>query len=552
MLIDNFPIQPTSFVGRTEELGEISNLLDTPACRLLTLVGPGGIGKTRLALEAASQPDSFRDGIYFISLQSLGSPEHIVSTIASAVNFQFFPGGDPRQQLLNYLRNKHLLLLLDNFEHLLDGADLVSDLLSTAPAARLVVTSRERLNLSSETVFHVGGLPVPGSETADNLLDYGAVALFIQSARQVHHDFSVDNTDLSAIAHICRLVGGMPLAIVLSAAWVDLLSLQEIAAEIERGLEFLETEMRDLPERHRSVRATFDYSWRRLSESERDVFKKLSVFRGGFSREAAQAVTGASLKTLMSLVNKSFVQTVGGGRYDLHELLRQYGAALLNASASERDTVRALHAAYYAEFTRQRHLDFIGTNVKPALDAVGADYDNIRVAWDAAVQRASWDDLWKLADSFMDFSWHLNRLEDALNPYAQAVTKLEEIGASGQDEELLATLLAHQGFICLIHARDFDPAAYQRAVTLMRQYPPSNPVAALGLCFLGFCVAHRVELSEGEQLLRDCIALCQTMGYAYGQIFSNLCLMITFSNHKINGAEVKTLIAEVFDLLEGL
>ncbi len=260
------------FVGREKLLGEIRAHLLDPTCRLLTLTGPGGCGKTRLAVETAARlADQFPDGVYFASLAALHSVDSIVPGVAQALEVTFSPEGDPRQQLRDYLRGKTLLLVLDNFEHLLDGAALVGDFLQAAPHIKILVTSRISLNLQGETLLPIPGMTIPDSLPADlaDLLQYSSVMLFLEGARRVVPGFEPGAADWEPVLRICRLVGGMPLGILLAAAWLRLLSPAEIAAEITaHSLDFLEGEWQEVPERQRSLRAVFDYSWRLLSERE--------------------------------------------------------------------------------------------------------------------------------------------------------------------------------------------------------------------------------------------------------------------------------------------
>jgi predicted ATPase/DNA-binding XRE family transcriptional regulator len=294
----NLPTPTTALVGRAAELDELDRLLHNPDCRLLTLTGPGGIGKTRLAIEAtARQAAGFADGAAFVALASVAAPDLIAPAIADALGFSFYGQANPTGQLIDFLQEKALLLLLDNFEHLVDAADLLVELLQRAPQIKLIVTSRERLNLQGEWVIELQGLPLPraadGWKNGDQLAgfdDSAAVALFLQTARRTYAGFTLAPADRAAVARICRLVDGMPLGIELAAAWVRVLPLNEIADEIARTLDFLAASARDLPARHRSLRAVFEHSWNLLTDAERIVMRRLSVFRGGFSRAAAAAV----------------------------------------------------------------------------------------------------------------------------------------------------------------------------------------------------------------------------------------------------------------------
>ena len=336
----NLPAQATSFVGRQEELGEIAGLLADPRCRLLVLVGPGGIGKTRLAIEAAAALlGDFADGVYFVPLQSVAAPEFIGPAVAQAIGFSFYGSDDPREQLFDYLRDRRMLLVVDNVEHLLPGGELLAELLARAPHVKLLVTSREVLGLREEWVRPVRGLAFPPGEGAAPAGSYSAVQLFAERARQVNASFSLER-EAGCAAEISRLVEGMPLAIELAAAWLRALPCAEVAREIQGSLDFLTTTLRNVPERHRNVRAVFEQTWNRLPAAEQEVFRRLSVFRGGLTREAAGAVAGADLPTLQSLVDRALLSVSPAGRYEIHELLRQFAAERL---AAEPEVLSLIH-----------------------------------------------------------------------------------------------------------------------------------------------------------------------------------------------------------------
>src|SRR4051812_42036887 len=296
--MSNLPSQLTAFVGRVAEIDEIHKLLALPECRLLTLTGVGGIGKTRLALQAAGQmAKTFVDGVHFVALQPTTSIHFFISTVADAIGFTLAGPEEPQTQLFTYLRKKELLLIIDNFEQLLDGVTLLIALLETAPRVKLLVTSRELLHLQEEWVYPLQGLPYPnapavlGEEWA-TLTHYSAVQLFVERARRVRRGFSLE-AEAADIVTICQMVEGMPLALELAAAWTQSLTCRTIADEIRRNLDFLATDWRNFPDRQRSMRAVFDYSRNLLTPTEQEVFKRISVFRGGFDRKAAEFVAGA-------------------------------------------------------------------------------------------------------------------------------------------------------------------------------------------------------------------------------------------------------------------
>jgi predicted ATPase/DNA-binding SARP family transcriptional activator len=419
---NNLPPQSTPFVGRAADLAHVARRLNGPACRLLTLVGPGGIGKTRLAIAAAERQlatptSSFPDGLFFVPLASISTPDSLASAIASALDFSFCPGPAPKQQLLDYLQAKELLLLLDNFEHLLAGAGLVTEILAAAPRVKVLVTSREALNLQQEWFYPVEGLAYPsadepkGESTEVPLKAYEAVALFAQCARRARPGFSVAREG-RAVTRICRLVGGMPLGIELAAAWLRALPPTKIAEEIERGLDILTTSLRDVSPRHRSMRAVFDHSWNLLTADERTVLQALSVFRGGFSSTAADAVAGAPLPVLASLVDKSLLSATPAGRYEIHELFRQYLSERLAEDTRQSRAVRERHCTYYVAALGGWEAKLKGPGQKATLAEMMSEIENARAAWNWALQQAQAERVEKMIDGLCRFYERRGRFRD--------------------------------------------------------------------------------------------------------------------------------------------
>lgn len=387
----HLPTQPTPFVGRVEELTEIRRLLqDQTGCRLVNLVGPGGTGKTRLAVATAEAvSESFPDGVYFVGLASVSDPEFIVSAIAESLKLSFHGDTDPKTQLIHHLGQKRLCLVVDNFEHLLDGVILLSEILHAAPQVKFIATSRERFHLHEEWSFDVQGMAFPHvadeitAETTD-LETYSAIELFLQSVRRADVNFTPSVDDMAHIIRICQLVEGMPLGLELAASWIRTLSCQEIAQEIERNLEFLNTNLRNIPARHRSLKAIFEQSWSRLTEQEQKALRQLAVFRGNFTREAAQHITNASLLDISSLIDKSLCRQQTNG-YDMHELLRQFAFAQMDEH--EQQSVQDQHSHYYGQLLATQHKHVMTTEEADMLQTLAINFDNILAAWHYIMER---------------------------------------------------------------------------------------------------------------------------------------------------------------------
>lgn len=376
---NNLPIQLTEFIGREADLETAENTLEQT--RLLTILAPGGAGKTRLAIQvAAEMASSHPDGVFFVDLSTIDSPEAIIQKVAESLGIALSTQEDLMSQLLAYLSRKQQLLVLDNFEHLVSAASLVTDILKNTTDVKLLVTSRTKLNLSGETVQALSGLETSWATPEEAALT-SSVLLFDAAAKRADATFSITSDDLVPLSDILHTVGGMPLGIELAAAWVDVLPVAEVAAEISKSLDFLESGAGDVPDRHRSIRAVFDYSWKMLSSDERRSFCALSVFRGGFTREAAESVTGASIRTLANLTSKSLlVSDRDSGRYSVHELLRQYAEAALREDTDHFEATMRAFTNFYAELAADSW-DLFRTDELAALTVVNDDLDNLRSAW---------------------------------------------------------------------------------------------------------------------------------------------------------------------------
>lgn len=477
---NNLPAQTTGFVGRENEVSEVARLLADPSARLITLLAPGGMGKTRLAVEVgmqtvkqaststgttrvrgtrANRTASFTGGVFFISLARLVDATPLINTIADAIGLNFTPGQDPKLQLLDYLREKPMLFIMDTCEHLLNGVSLFTEILQAAPRLKILATSRAKLNLQGETVVALDGLAESG--------DVGdALQLFVQSARRVRPGFELADHDLDAVVKICEMVRGVPLGIELAAAWVEMLTPTEIADEISRNLDFLETESHDAPGRHRSMRAVFDYSWNLLSEEERATFTRIAVFRGHFSRAAGQFVTGAGLRQLMALVNKSLLRrSPDEGMYEIHELSRQYAEEKLEKVA-DLEKIRDAHSQYYMNTLAERANEIFGRNGQDLLNRIETDIENVRAAWTWAVKRGH-AQLLRGAAKVLDIYFDLRGQSDQADLLFDAAE--ESIRALPQSTERDAALGTVIGAHCRLMISARLPA---KAKTLLDQMKP--------------------------------------------------------------------------------
>lgn len=473
----HMPISSTALLGRDPELAAMEKIFDDPQCRLLTLTGIGGIGKTRLAIEFAShQCRRFHDRVYFVSLASVKSAESIIPTVAEALGFSFSGPADLKEQLIGYMAStlrQSALLVLDNLEHLIvkstEAVGLTSELLERIPSLKILATSRERLNLHGEWMYELHGLPVPPVDFTGKLDDYGAAALFIQRVRHIQPDFDIGESESLELARICRLVEGVPLAIELAAAWTGMLTCGEIAHEIEVNLDFLAASMHDLPERHRSLRASFDHSWKLLSDAERRILIRLSIFQGGFDRVAAEEVTGATLPMLASLVSKSLVRRTEAGRYSLHEAIRQFALSHLEEDAPCFQQTRDRHCEYYLEFAAAHESKLKSGLQQSTMRKLTGEVDNLRAAWDWGIKHRKFELLGKAVRTIGWYYEVSSMIREGIDQLELLVDVLRGETRDAQMDRTLGTSLMHQG---LLHLRSgqFGRAQelYDQSIEILR------------------------------------------------------------------------------------
>lgn len=360
--VRNLPASVNPLVGRTVELSELTIWLSDPDRRLISVMGPGGIGKTCLVIQVARQAATmFPGGVVYVPLVRTGAaatltpPAHSqkgeISPLAAAIAQSLFASsGAAWEQVFAAIQKQEMLLVLDGFEHVFGEQARIAQLLEANPGLVVLVTTRQRLNLPGEWVFGLGGLDIPPAYVTRQLEAYSAVTLFCQFAQQGNQDFELNETNQDCVVEICRLLGGLPLAIRLAAAWTRSLPCTEITAELHRGLDILSSQVAlGTDDEPSGVRAVFEQSWNRLEPADQEVFARLSAFRGSFDHAAAEQVAGATIATLKRLVNQSLVRMSLEGRYDLHDLLHQFGAEKLQQAGKDMDAHQRHFEWYYAQ-----------------------------------------------------------------------------------------------------------------------------------------------------------------------------------------------------------
>ncbi|MCE7985208.1 MAG: hypothetical protein DYG89_28890 [Caldilinea sp. CFX5] len=531
----NLPSPATPLIGRRQELATIEQRLRDPACRLLSLVGAGGSGKSRLALEAAAHlAPEFADGIIFVPLAAVDAPVGLVPAIGQALGLAFARQEDPQRQLLTYLQAKNLLLVLDNFEHLLAGGPLLTQLLEAAAQVKILVTSRAQLNLQGEQMITIGGLALPDLSHANPpTVDAGAalaatdaVALFLYHARRLRPADEPTAADLAAIARICVGVDGIPLAILLAAAWLPVLTPTAIARQLldeatqdEHGIDFLTADWPDLPARQRSMRTVLDQAWRLLREPEQRVLAALTVFRGGFTAPAAHAVTGAALRQLRTLLEKSWLHPGADNRYDMHELLRQYAREQQKQTPALALQVQDRHCTYFAAALAQWATELRGERQLHALRELETDLDNVRAAWQWALAQGEIEAIDQALEGialFYDWRGHCQQGE----ALCQAAVARLRYHLAAEERTLLVRLLAwHARFSQLLTHRELAQSCLQEALALLDTFTESRQDVRHERAFTLYVagqVAAQTDRNEAQRCWEASLALYRALADAWG------------------------------------
>lgn len=515
------PASLSELVARELELAQVTGELQRPDVRLLTIVGPGGMGKTSLARQAGQLLADGYDLALFVQLAPLGSPAHFVPALASALGLELAGQIAPETLVTSYLAERQVLLVLDNFEHLLPAAGELARIMESAGRLEVLATSREPLGVRGEVVFELGGLAIPESADDPQFADYGAVRLFHLSARNSLPDLDAAALPREAVLRIIRLLDGLPLGIELAVPWLKLLSAADLASELERNLEMLQAgHGSDLPDRHRSLGAAFNHSWQLLNEAERTVLARLAVFRGSFSRTAADRVGRATLPVLLSLLNKSLLKRSPGGRFELHSPARQFAAAR-QADAAE---VRNAHGIWLAELAAVAEVAMQGSGQREWLDRLSAQQDDFLAAihWALESDQASLG--LSIATALQPLWW----LRGPYRLGADLLLSLTELD-SARDSPLLARGLHRAGTLLqeLGEIQRLGPL-YERALELATQAADTVLMADVNHS-IAYQLDRQGELDEATGRFEEAVELYRQSGFTAGESASLNSLAVLYA-----------------------
>jgi len=525
-IVHNIPIDDILLIGRDDDIQKITEHMLEDTCRLQTLTGTGGIGKTRLAnrvghviWENTAYNQHFVNGIFYISLIPSTYPDQLYSTIADTIGIAENRQVTERERLFNSIGEQHILLILDNFEHLLYDSDehdsaqtIIADIFASTSNLKILITSREPLNLQQEWIYPVQGLSFPDSKSINNPSQSGAVELFVILAKQFNPHFDAEPY-WQDIIEICHLVEGHPLAIQLASSRVAILSPTDIVEELRKNLDFLSTMAHDIPQRHRTMRMIFEQTWESLTNNEQQTLLYLANFEGGFRWQAVQYITGANLTTLVDLTNKSIIHRDATGRYRLHELLRQFAGEKLNQSQQKR-AIQNKHSRYYLDFLKQHDPSLHQNQYTDAIKKLNEEVGNIRNAWAYALTQHDFDVIIQVASSLYEFLAVSSRFNEGEAIFRQISTMMHDAGVA---DDMLFRLNIYRGvFNAMLGKYSLARELLQRSVSQASTRDNTKSELILSLDWLGKVIDIQGDTHEAELLYKESLNISRNSDDARG------------------------------------
>jgi predicted ATPase/class 3 adenylate cyclase len=514
---NNLPLQPTPLVGREREVGEVAARVQSEGVRLVTLTGPGGTGKTRLALQAAADfLEEFEDGVFFVALATITDPELVPSTIAGPLGVKESAEQPLTETLKSYLQEKELLLVLDNFEQVLEGTPVVGELITACPMLKVLATSRIPLRLYGEQEYAIPPLALPDPRVlppVEVLTQYEAVRLFVERARAVKADFSVTNESAPAVAEICARLDGLPLAIELAAARIRVLPPHKMLERLGDRLKLLRGGARDLPTRQQTLRGTIDWSYELLNEEEMRLFRRLAVFSGGRTLEAIEAICDPEgdlevLEEIESLVEKSLLRQDEGPdgepRFVMLETVHEYAREKLEQSG-EAEAIKRAHAEYFLAIAEEAASERAGPQQKAWLERLDAEHDNMRTALAWSVESGLMETALGLAGALWWF-WHLHgHISEGLGWLERALAWDGSLAAR-------ARVLHGAGWI-IESLGDYSKAMsfYEEGLALFREAGDDANIALVAIN-MGYTAMTQGDHGRAIELIEEGLALGRRLG----------------------------------------
>lgn len=533
----NLPGQLTAFVGRSQELDWFDVCLQKPVCRLITIAGMSGVGKTRLALEVCQQHVSqFEDGVWFVPVEGIQSTEQLVYSIGSTLGLHFDEMSSQRSQLISFLSPLETLVLLDGFEHMVPSTELLIDILQHAPDVKFMVTTRVRLEFQSACILELQGLEYPMDGVTAEAIRQPAVQLFISRAARAQPAFEANTITLPEVIRICKLVEGHPLAIELAASGLRARTCQQIAQEIQSSLDSLQTLQQDMPLRHRSFRAALDHAWQVLQENEREVLARLSVFSGTFTLSAAQEIAGGDIQMLSALVGKSLLLQDVVYRFRLQPLVRTYLDEILRSHPARYHRVHRKHSHYYLSFVHQRENGLVkGHNLCQLLTELGNEIEHIRQAWGYALQAENWGDLLLAVEGmkhYFDISsnlpegqrWHAQVVEALMVPLLAEEQPPELAVLAGLSYQALGWFYLRQGRLAAAYEQLLESRSLLEGAS-----PGDHPELyirgrATTLSQLGFAAAALGDYAKANEFFQKSLVFALEVHDCLGEAYARLYL----------------------------